>query len=337
MSDAAAALPLDRVSAWCVGNGIPLDPDARAELIAGGRSNLTYRVTDGAGHDYVVRRPPTGEVLPRAHDMGREHGILAALHGTDIPVPEVLGSCADLEVVGAPFYVMRHVDGVVLATDADAARLDESGHRRASEQLVDVLARIHALDVDEAGLGGLGRRADFLPRQLAGWHRQFHNATTREVPLVDAVHGRLVARTPEQRYTGLVHGDYRPGNVLLGPDGTLNAVLDWELCALGDTMADLGWLLSTWREPGEPELHPTPTGRAGFLTRDEVIQRYVRVSGHDVGDIGFYMSFALWRLACIYEGIYTRYRMGAMADDETDVEQQGRTVLVLAEAAHAML
>jgi aminoglycoside phosphotransferase (APT) family kinase protein len=323
---------------WCDDNGIDVTPPVTATLIAGGRSNLTYRLHDSRGRDYVLRRPPLGSVLPSAHDMAREARIIGALEATGVPVPRNHGYCADPSVIGAPFYVMNFVAGRVVATDDEGTTLPRAARVTASEQMIDVLASIHLLDVDEIGLGRLSRgREDYVCRQLRRWHRQFHSSTDRHLPLVDEVHRALSAGVPPQRYTGLVHGDYRPGNVLLAADGSVEAVLDWELATLGDTMADLGWLLATWREDGEPEVYQSPTGHAGFLTRAELIRRYQQTTGRDVSDMPFYIAFSLWRLACIYEGIYARYRSGVMGDESVDVEEQGRIVVRLAEAAGQIL
>jgi aminoglycoside phosphotransferase (APT) family kinase protein len=323
----------ERLAAWFASAGIPLEGNPQFTLIAGGRSNLTYRVSDPAGHEYVLRRPPRGHVLQSAHDVGREHRIVTALGPTDVPVPISYGLCTDETVLGAPFYVMNLVPGTVLAGDADGAAYPEAARRAASGDLVDVLARIHQVDVDEVGLGELGRKEGYCERQLRRWMRQLHAPGNRELPIVDEIHGRLAASLPPQRYTGLVHGDFRPGNTLLSDDGRVNAVLDWELATLGDTVADLGWLLATWRHPGEVEIFESPTGHAGWLRREQLAERYARATGRDVSDIGWYIAFALWRLTCIGEGIYTRYRSGVMGDDGFDVEAQGRLVLDLAEAS----
>lgn len=327
----------DRLLAWAAAAAVPLDPPVTLALIAGGRSNLTFRVQDSAARSYVLRRPPLGPTLTSAHDVLREARVITALAGSAVPVPPCHGSCEDPGVIGAPFYLMACVPGTVVASRADGEALSRGARRALSEQLVRVLARLHAVDVDAVGLGRLGRREDYLQRQMRRWHRQFHESTDREVPLIDELHRRLVAAAPPQRYTGLVHGDYRPGNVLADRAGNITAVLDWELCTLGDTLADLGWLLATWVEPGEAELHESPTGHPGFLSRTEMAALYARETGREVSGIGFYVAFSLWRLACIYEGIYARYRGGAMGAHDLDVEAQGRRVVALAEAAAAAL
>ncbi|GAA0235079.1 phosphotransferase family protein [Cryptosporangium japonicum] len=320
------------LAGWFAEHGIPLDAEPELTLIAGGHSNLTYRVNDR----YVLRRPPRGHVLPSAHDVGREHRVIRALEPTPVPVPHSFGLCEDTAVLGAPFYVMDLVPGTVVAGRDDGAAYPADARGPACRDLVGVLAAVHDVDVDAVGLGELGRRAEYGARQLRRWRRQFH-AAARELPLVDEVHDRLAAAIPPQRRTGLVHGDYRPGNVLLAADGHVTAVLDWELATLGDTMADLGWLTATWCEPGEEELIESPAANPGFVRRDELIAEYHHRTGSDVSDIGWYQAFALWKLACIAEGVHARYKAGVMGADGVDVEAQGTRVNRLAEAAAAAL
>jgi aminoglycoside phosphotransferase (APT) family kinase protein len=309
-------------------------------LIAGGRSNLTYAVDDAAGRRVVLRRPPLGNVLQSAHDMGREHRIIAALAPTAVPVPRPLGFCGDPEVNGAPFYVMEFVEGVVLAREQDALRdLGEPARAAAGGALVDVLADLHALSPDAVGLGDLGRREGYVARQLRRWHGQFEQSRTREIPAMDEVHRRLEACIPPQHRTGIVHGDFRLGNCLLGPGGEVRAVLDWELCTLGDPLADLGWCVAYWVRPGESAAHlrgDVPTTAPGFVAREELIERYGRRTGADLAQLDFYVALAYWKLACIAEGVHARYRAGVMGDDTADLDAFGDQVALLAEAALEM-
>jgi aminoglycoside phosphotransferase (APT) family kinase protein len=286
------------------------------DLIAGGRSNLTYRVTDAAGSDWVLRRPPLGQVLATAHDMGREYRIISALADTDVPVAPAIGLCQDDSVNGAPFYVMGFVPGLV-ARNADAARrLDTAARANAGEQLADVLARIHAVDPDAVGLGDLGRKEGYIERQLRRWYTQWDKSKTRELPVVDEVHDLLAARVPEQGPATIVHGDYRLDNCMLGPDGSILAVLDWELCTLGDPLADVGLLLVYWTNRGESAsalLEPTTT-LEGFPSREDLVARYAATSGRDASAVDYYVAFGYWKLACILEGVYARYRGGVMGN-----------------------
>src|SRR4051794_34289691 len=309
-------------------------------LIAGGRSNLTFAVTGRDGARFVLRRPPLGHVLESAHDMGREHRIIAALDPTPVPVPRPLALCDDPAVNGAPFYVMELVDGVVIADEETAGRDLTSEARAASgPALIEVLADLHAVDPDAVGLGELGRKEGYVERQLRRWHRQFQSSKSREIPAIDEVHRRLSTHVPPQLRTGIVHGDYRLGNCLVGPDdGTVRAVLDWELCTLGDTLADLGWFAAYWIEPGETGAY-VPRGVAttvpGFAPRKDLIERYVDRTGADVSQLDFYVALAYWKLACIADGVYARYRAGVMGgeDGAAEVEAYGKQVDALAEQA----
>jgi aminoglycoside phosphotransferase (APT) family kinase protein len=333
----------DRVTAWFVDNIAGVAPPLSFELIAGGRSNLTYKVTDQRGHDYVLRRPPTSRVLPTAHDMGREHRIIAALGPAGLPVAPALGFCGDESVNGRPFYVMGFVEGHILRDGEQTAKvLDEAGRARASKSLADTLADIHAVDVDEVGLGDLGRKDGYIARQLKRWYSQFQQSAEmvgQELPLIDEVHGLLAAQIPPQGPAGIVHGDYRLDNTMLGDDGTVKAVLDWEICTLGDPLADIGLLMVYWSEPSDEyaPLGAAPTTLPGFFSRVEVQERYARRSGRDLSALPFYVAFGYWKLACILEGVYARYAGGAKGGDRTDHTAFGGQVNRLAEAARDAL
>lgn len=332
-------LDLPRVTAWITEHVEGVTGPFTASFISGGRSNLTYRLVDSAGRAIVLRRPPMGHVLQSAHDMGREHRIIAALRSTDVPVANALGLCEDIEVNGAPFYLMDFVDGTVLATIDDTEGFPEAVRRPAADSLIDVLGRLHAVDPDDVGLGTLGRKEGYIARQLKRWHTQFTQSKTRELPLLDEVHARLAERMPPQRWTGIVHGDFRLGNMILGPDGQLLAVLDWELATLGDTLADVGWLFSSWLEAGEPvrgPFHP-PTSAPGFPTRIELVDRYAKVTGRDMSDLPYYVAFARWRSACIGEGVLNRYKQDVMGEVDFDINQQAQSVeLSVAAASEAL-
>jgi aminoglycoside phosphotransferase (APT) family kinase protein len=329
-----------RVGAWFDANVADAKPPLAFELIAGGRSNLTYRVTDSAGNDFVLRRPPTSHVLPTAHDMGREHRIISALGPTPVPVPPTFGLCTDESVNGAAFYVMGFVEGHILR-DSETTRkvLDEQGRRRAGESLVDVLADLHAVDVDAVGLGDLARRDGYIERQLKRWYSQYRQSVegTGPVPLVDEMHELLAARVPDQVGATIVHGDYRLDNTMLADDGGCRAVLDWELCTLGDPLADVGLLMVYWPEPGDddPALGLTPTTLPGFPSRAEMRARYGDRSGRDLSALDFYVAFGYWKLACIVQGVHARYAGGAMGGDRSGVDAFSGQVRRLAEAAKA--
>jgi aminoglycoside phosphotransferase (APT) family kinase protein len=326
------------VTAWFESHVPPVEPPLAFELIAGGHSNLTFRVTDTAGGAWVLRRPPLGQVLATAHDMGREHTIISALGPTDVPVPPTVGLCTDDDVNGAPFYVMDFVDGLVVRDAAAAEQLTPEARRAAGLSIADTLARIHAIDPDEVGLGQLGKKEGYIARQLKRWYGQWNQSKTRELALVDEVHDALAARTPEQGAAAIVHGDYRLDNSMVDPTtGEVIAVLDWEICTLGDPLADVGLLMVYWTEASDdhPMLLTAPTAVEGFPTRAELLDRYAAASGRDLGDIDFYIAFGYWKLACIVEGVYARYVGGAMGKGSTGFEGFATQVERCAEAAAA--
>ncbi len=329
----------DEVTAWFVKNIDGVTPPLSFELIAGGRSNLTFKVTDAAGGDYVLRRPPTSHVLPTAHDMGREFRIISALGPTPVPVAPSLGFCDDEAVNNKPFYVMGYVDGYILRDAASAEKVfDKKQRQAAGESLVDVLADIHAVDVDAVGLGELGRKEGYIERQLKRWYGQFQQSnelTGRPVPEVDEMHAFLSSRIPAQGAATIVHGDYRLDNTMLGEDGRIAAVLDWEICTLGDPLADVGLLMVYWSDPGDPGalLGVAATTLDGFPRRNELRERYAARSGRDVSQLDFYVSFGYWKLACILEGVFARYAGGAMGGDRSGFEGFSAQVTSLANAA----
>lgn len=294
------------------------------DLIAGGHSNLTYGVHDSTGNHLVLRRPPLGHVLASAHDMGREHRIISGLQHTAVPVAPALGFCDDPEINGAPFYIMRYVDGhVVRDADEAIARLTVEARANASRSLVDTMATIHAVDLDASGLTGLGRHEGYIARQLKRWYGQWNQGKTRELAAVDRVHAALIERIPEQGPATIVHGDYRLDNCMVDDDGNVVAVLDWEICTLGDPLADLGLLQVYWTGPedGASAWDGNATTADGFWNRADLVARYAEVSGRDVSGLDFYIAFAYWKLACILEGVYGRYLGGALGEqDPTELE-----------------
>jgi aminoglycoside phosphotransferase (APT) family kinase protein len=330
-------IDLGGVTAWFEANIAGVRPPLEVRQIAGGRSNLTYRVTDAGGNDWVLRRPPLHGVLPSAHDMGREHRVISALAGTPVPVPATFGLCQDPAVTGAPFYVMAHVDGVVPRDEATvAAGLDEPARASATGSLVDALVALHAVDPDQVGLGQLGRRHGYLERQLARWQHQLEQSRTRPLPALDEVHRRLAANLPAQVGPArIVHGDFRLDNVVLSPAGQVLAVLDWELCTLGDPLADVGLLLVYWAEPGDRTLPlgAAPTRMPGFGDRAAVTEAYAGRSGRDLSDLDVYLAFASWKLAVILEGVVARHATGAYGEGDDTWQGLAEVVLQLADRA----
>jgi aminoglycoside phosphotransferase (APT) family kinase protein len=310
-------------------------------LISGGRSNLTYRL-DLTGATLVLRRPPLGHVLPTAHDMSREYRVLSALAGTDVPVPVLVAACADAEVIGAPFYLMRYVDGRVLRTEEDGADLTRAQGAALSEALAVMLARIHGTDIEARGLSGFGRPDGYMARQLARWQRQWDLSASREVPGYPELVARLAAGLPESADGTLVHGDYRLDNTLvtLGDRPAIAAVVDWEMSTLGDPLADLGLTLTYWADPGDSEwlamnVGAAVTARPGFATVAQFAARYAELTGRDVSNIGYYMAFGCFKLAVVLEGINARFLQHKTVGE--GFEREGPTVPVLIDRAHRML
>ena len=307
-----------KVSRWLADNVAGARAPFNFQLIAGGRSNLTFLVTDDNGIRYVLRRPPLGHVLATAHDMAREHRIISAVGQTNVPVPATLGLCTDETVNGAPFYVMNFVDGVVLDNAEKAELLDKSLRRSASFNLIDVLCELHDVDIDAVGLGNLAKREGYIERQIKRWSTQWENSKTRELPEIDEVVRLLSTKVPRQQDVSIAHGDFRFGNVLTDvATGRIAAVLDWELCTLGDPLADLGYIGVYWSDGPASALRandPTPAG--GFTTYGELVERYATKTGRDVSGVDYYVAFSCWRLAVISEGVYARYLHGAMGNQE---------------------
>jgi len=303
-----------------------LAPPLTFTLIAGGRSNLTFRVEDAAGHAWALRRPPLHHVLPTAHDMSREYRLMHSLGPAGIPVPVTVGLCTDESVNERPFYVMEFVEGHILrsAPEAEAA-FDEATRRGIGDHMADTLAALHDVEPGAVGLGDLGRHEGYIERQLKRWRGQYDQMQVEGVDhdgLVDRVSDDLARRIPKQQRTSVVHGDYRMDNVVLAGDGSVRAILDWEICTLGDPLADLGLLMVYWADPTDQMavLGLSPTTAKGFSTRAEVLERYGSASDLDISGIGYYIAFGYWKLGCILQGVYARYVAGAGAGDQGSVD-----------------
>jgi aminoglycoside phosphotransferase (APT) family kinase protein len=329
----------ERVSAWMNDHVAEAGGPYQFALIAGGRSNLTYRVTDGAGRVFALRRPPLSHVLPTAHDMAREYRVITALGPTDVPVPRTYGLCEDPAVNTSSFYVMEFVDGHIVRDPQSAEeQLDMPARAEAGMSLADTLARLHAVDVDTVGLGDFAKRDGYIERQLRRWYEQFRNSQVEGIDtsgIVSTVAERLGSDIPPQQGTAIVHGDYRLDNTVLGDDGTVRAVLDWEICTLGDPLADLGLLMVYWTEPGDEAalIGVSPTAAPGFSSRAAVRARYQEASERDLSRLDFYVAFGYWKLACILQGVYARYAGGAAAGDRSSVDGFAHSVVRLAERA----
>jgi aminoglycoside phosphotransferase (APT) family kinase protein len=295
--------------------------DIEVSVLSGGRSNLTFAITAGE-RELVARRHPLGTVAPGAHDMAREFRVLAALEGTIVPVPRVYGFYEDESVMGAPFYLMDRVHGVVLDSREDVSGLSPRQCRDLSSAAVEALAQLHAVDYESVGLGDLGRPSGFVSRRLARWIQQWDRSPHRDFPLVDTLGEHLQNQVPAQTDSTLVHGDFRLGNMIINLEEPVGvaALLDWEMSTLGDPYTDLAHMLVYW-EPARGRLtHPSQemVQQPGFLTGAEIAGQYATTTGRDISSLDFYLAFEHWRAAIIKEGIYTRYQEGGTADPEME-------------------
>ncbi|GHE84305.1 acyl-CoA dehydrogenase [Amycolatopsis deserti] len=282
-----------------------------AEMLQGGRSNLTYLLTDGRTR-WVLRRPPLGGLTPSAHDMGREYRVVAALRDSGVPVARAV-ALADADVLGVPFSVVEHVDGVVIRTTEQLHALEQAEIERCAFALVDVLARLHAVDPEAVGLGDFGRPEGYLARQVSRWYDQWLRVRTRPLPDIDALHAKLADACPGESGASIVHGDYRIDNVILDPDdpAAARAVVDWEMATLGDPLADLGLHLVY----SDPAFAPVLAGAAASTSDRlppvaDLAQRYALSSGRDLGRLDFYLALGYFKIAVIAEGIHARHQQG---------------------------
>jgi aminoglycoside phosphotransferase (APT) family kinase protein len=276
-----------------------------ARQVGGGRSNLTYAITDAAGKAAILRRPRGGSSLKGSHDLGREHAILRAAHQAGQRVPEPLAFCADEGVIGAPFYLMAAVEGIVADSPAAATALDPAARRRTAAALVETLAELHAVDVRAAPFRELSSGERYPDRQVERWQRQWHRARTRDLAAIDRLGARLAASIPAQREVALVHGDFTLFNVVLDPAGEVRAVLDWEMATIGDPIADLAWCSMWWPDSeaeSAPGAEPVPL-LPGFPRRERLLSAYAAATGRDLGSLPWWRALSFWKLAIILEGI----------------------------------
>jgi aminoglycoside phosphotransferase (APT) family kinase protein len=284
-----------------------------------------------------------GLLLPTAHDMGREFTVISGLWGTDVPVPEPIAFCDDEGVTGANFYVMGWVEGRPLYTALEAGEhLTVEARALTGPSFINVLAALHALDPDEVGLGGLGKRDSYIGRQLRRWYSSWNASKNRELPEVDRLHAFLSERLPEQSKVSVVHGDYGLHNCRVAADGHIAAVVDWEISTLGDPLADLGYCINGWVDSAEeaPGRDDPPTVLPGFATRKELLERYAQRTSADLSHIDYYRCFNHWKTVCILQGVYARYLHGQKDTDGVEVEgfplRINRTLQLAMEAAEQM-
>jgi aminoglycoside phosphotransferase (APT) family kinase protein len=310
-------LDLARFASWfndaCPGEiGGPL----RGRLLAGGRSNLTYEISGGGRH-WVVRRPPLGHVLATAHDMGREYRVITALSDTDVPVAVPYALCTDPDVIGAPFYVMSKVDGIVYRTAELIAPVGPIRTRAIADQMVDTLARLHAVVPAEVGLADFGRPEGFLARQVSRWQKQLDASRSRPIAGIEELHELLAVSPPDGTPATIVHGDYRLDNTLISRDDKVAAVVDWEMATLGDPLTDVG-LLVVYQEMERLGEGPLASAAPGYPSVPEVLARYSKVSGRHLSDLAFYIALASFKSAVILEGIHYRYVHGQTVGEGFD-------------------
>jgi len=296
-----------------------LEGELSARVLAGGKSNLTYAVTDASGTTVVVRRPPLGHVLATAHDMAREHRVITALRDTDVPVPVTHACCEDETVIGAPFYVMEHVAGTPYRQASELVALGPERTRAISERMVDTLVDLHAVDPRAVGLEDFGRPEGFLARQVKRWGTQLEGSRSRDLAGADELYAALTRGVPADQPPAIVHGDFRLDNLLVGLVGgevgrdEVRAVLDWEMATLGDPLTDVGLLVvyqQLARLGAGGDLITDVSEAPGYLPLRELLARYAERSGRDVSDLGFYVGLAYFKLAVILEGIYYRHTQG---------------------------
>ena len=321
----AEAVPLDQLRRWLAVELPEVDPtELTVSHLSGGSSNLTFRVR-ADGHDWVLRRPPLGALLATANDMGREFRVQQGLTDSAVPVARTVAECTDPTVIGVPFYLMAFVEGAVY-DDADAvSHLSAGQAAAASDELIDVLAALHAVDAESVGLGDLGRPEGFLERQIGRWSTQWDRAKQRELPAIDELATRLRRSVPAHTGSAIVHGDYSFNNTMWSRDDPSHmvAVLDWEMSTLGDPLTDLGMVSVYWTEAGavmwrnrSPQPHRS---NAGFPSADHLIARYERTSGRSVSDIDVYRVMAVFKLAVIIEGAHARIRTTRPDEDTAGV------------------
>lgn len=340
--EAIVGIRNEPVSTWLSEHIASLTAPYQFELIAGGRSNLTYRVRDSLGRSLALRRPPTGHILPTAHDMLREYTLLSALERGNVPAPRVHGLCLDESVNEHPFYVMDFVEGIILRDEAEALAQPASLRAAAGPQLASTLADLHAVHPSEVGLGDFAKTDDYVARQLRRWsgHYEQMKRDTISDGLVESVARELATAIPKQQAGTIVHGDYRLSNTVIDNHGAVIAILDWEICTLGDPLADVGMMLVYWPEPGDPLLALTdesPSMAPGFATRQELLASYAAKSSLDLSNIDYYRAFAFWRLACILQGVYFRQVEGSGGGNRGSVDHFPAHVAALAGAAAKLL
>jgi len=338
----AEGYDIPAVERWIEEHVDTLTPPFEWTQLEGGHSNLTYRLDDAGGRSAVIRRPPQGELLPKAHDMSREWALISALGPTAVPVPAALGFCESPDVTGAWFYVMGLIDGRPLYSAAATLEwVPEEKRTALAHSFFDVLADLHSLVPDEIGLGELGKKEGYVGRQLKTWYRSW-NASMEPAqyddPRAHELQRYFLEHMPEQGMARVVHGDYGLHNCLIGADSTVVAVVDWEISTLGDPLADLAYALNPWPDPTDKlPIDPiSTTAVPGFPTRSELAQHYAQRTGRNLDQLDYYLGFNRWKTAAIIHGVYARYRAGQKSTEGVDMDTLRQRIddgLMLAEQA----
>ena len=306
--DAAIGVDTVKVAEWMSALSITTTPPLTFALAGQGKSNITAIISDAAGRRWVLRRPPLGNLLPTAHDVAREYRILSALHGTRVPVPHALGLTTDDTITDAPLMLMEHIDGYVIDEMDRAEALTPAQRGPIGPALIEALAAVHAVDLEQAGLADLASHRPFAARQLKRWRSQWESSRTHDEPRIEKLADRLEDAMPAAEELSLIHGDYHLRNAIFDPNtGQVRALIDWELSTLGDPIADLGLLLAYWPEAGDPPgQYFTASALPGFARRADLVQHYGDVTGRDTSTAGFWEILGLWKVAVILEGVRRR-------------------------------
>lgn len=346
MTESPEGYNVQAVESWIRDHVDSLEPPFDWIRLEGGHSNLTFKLIDSQGREAVIRRPPQGQLLPKAHDMSREWALISALGPTPVPVPAALGFCESPDVTGAWFYVMGCINGRPLYTNEDTESwVPEDKRLTMANSFVDVLADLHDVDPVAVGLGDLGKHDSYVARQLRTWYRSWNasiEGAEYDDPRAHELQQFFLDNLPDQGPIRVVHGDYGPHNCLIGPDSTVAAVVDWEISTLGDPLADLAYALNFFPDPTDaiPIAPEAATAVPGFPTRMQMAQRYAERTGRDLSKIDYYFGFNRWKSACIVHGVYARYMQGQKSSDGIDLPHMKTRIegaLTMAEQAVSRL
>ena len=346
MTESPEGYDVQAVESWIRDHVDSLDPPFKWIRLEGGHSNLTFKLIDSQGREAVIRRPPQGQLLPKAHDMSREWALISALGPTPVPVPAALGFCESPDVTGAWFYVMGCINGRPLYTNEDTESwVPEDKRLTMANSFVDVLADLHDVDPMAVGLGDLGKHDSYVARQLRTWYRSWNasiEGAEYDDPRAHDLQQFFLDNLPDQGPIRVVHGDYGPHNCLIGPDSSVAAVVDWEISTLGDPLADLAYALNFFPDPTDaiPIAPEAATAVPGFPTRMQMAERYAERTGRDLSKIDYYFGFNRWKSACIVHGVYARYMQGQKSSEGVDLPHMKTRIegaLTMAEQAVSRL